>query len=126
MGSFQKDVECPVCYGLLSQARILTPCGHSVCQTCVGLLDKCPLCRKRKEGDSLNIFMTRVVETLTCVCENSFPSAQRAENMICKAVVPLVKREEHAKVCGFEMVRCKICQAPLLIKDSVVHQLKAH
>ena len=46
-------LECPVCFQLLDDARVLTRCGHTLCNRClVGIraststADRCPTCRR--------------------------------------------------------------------------------
>ena len=57
----KRQLECPICLNNYISPRILTKCGHTICENCLNLLLKsnefaiCPLCHtksyfKKEEG----------------------------------------------------------------------------
>ena len=65
--NLENNLECPVCFDILNNPRILTNCGHTLCSKCIILISKkhnnnftleCPTCLSITEYtdniDSLN------------------------------------------------------------------------
>ena len=51
--TFLQNLECPICFDIFEEPRILTNCGHTLCENCILLISnsnnefnyiKCPLC----------------------------------------------------------------------------------
>ncbi|KAF2891715.1 hypothetical protein ILUMI_14458 [Ignelater luminosus] len=85
-----KHLECVVCNYLIKPPIYQCSVGHSMCNTCLQKLQKCPLCQARYIG-------TRNF-TLEALCEDiRFPCTYRTRG--CRANLLLTELERHESAC---------------------------
>ncbi|XP_041477233.1 transcription intermediary factor 1-beta-like [Lytechinus variegatus] len=79
-----RNLTCPMCLGIFTEATILTSCGHTFCRNCLKTYDLshqdrnymiCPLCQK-----NTNLSANRVDGLLANVTVNKFVDDYRAKN----------------------------------------------
>ncbi|EEE52332.1 hypothetical protein OsJ_34363 [Oryza sativa Japonica Group] len=56
----RKEVQCPICLGIIQKARIITECLHRFCRDCIEKSmrlgnDECPACRTPASSHSLKV-----------------------------------------------------------------------
>ncbi|KAF7310629.1 RING finger protein 8 [Mycena chlorophos] len=70
LDGFEEELNCPICCDLLVAARLLNPCGHSLCGDCarqwtaVKMKTTCPLCRTALSPKPMapNIVLDKLVD----------------------------------------------------------------
>lgn len=126
---------CPVCFELLFDPRLLSCCGHHICEPCLTKIQdrnmagpvRCPLCQSEEFDSMLNKGLARDVRQLQVYC----PNMSEAEG--CDWVGEIGNVETHlspglsdssARFCQFEKVACsnKGCKEELLRRDLAMHQ----
>lgn len=101
-------MECPVCRSSFNSEkrspRIIYPCGHSVCQSCLALSNICPCCNGEINDTAVNYSAIPVDEKeISLNCENCDAEAivfcEQCKASLCKGVI-------HYRYHHFFIVKC--------------------
>eukprot|EP01006_Ploeotia_vitrea_P034128 TRINITY_DN65713_c0_g1_i1.p1 TRINITY_DN65713_c0_g1~~TRINITY_DN65713_c0_g1_i1.p1 ORF type:complete len:346 (-),score=52.93 TRINITY_DN65713_c0_g1_i1:93-1130(-) len=119
-------VHCPVCTLPMKSAKILVPCGHSICEACVGKSlnvtgSTCPTCRQKVTCTVKNIALQQVVSAVEEQTPN--PCSGCGEKFIAKDL------KSHEENCPKVIISCDICDKKLPreeMKGHLEHAVVGH
>lgn len=88
------DYKCPVCFELLDVPLQLN-CGHRICDQCIDLLNKCPLCNATITAKFTDIAFGRKITGIDIKCPQ------------CIDVVSISQLHKHIAICRNVPEKCK-------------------
>lgn len=95
--SFQKLVQCPICFRSLYPSYVLCKNGHGVCGTCWEPTERCPVCKHQFVINQKSTLLDQLLERLPVMC----PYSERG----CPVVM---LNREHQEFCEFRITRCRV------------------
>jgi hypothetical protein len=86
-------LRCPICireYNSAHRPFVLLPCGHSVCETTRGRLERCPICRANIDNTVVNRDLLSVLEIVkksqTSPASNQFLTTLRENKAVLEGI----------------------------------------
>lgn len=103
------NIICGICGGVLD-TPMLTPCGHTFCETCIctwldtATFSSCPECRTSMDKESVTpiLSLRNFISSMEVMCPNKSHG--------CDEIMNLESQEKHLSVCAHAMVVCTTCQ----------------
>ena len=110
VGDYQKELEdfqCAICYSVIFQPILTTPCGHLFCKQCIEdskkIRNDCPTCRYQNFATAPEGFVARKIGGISVMC----PNAGRG----CTWKGTLGESEDHLNNrCDYEEIQCVNCE----------------
>ncbi|XP_041477231.1 uncharacterized protein LOC121425272 [Lytechinus variegatus] len=122
-----RNLTCPMCLGIFTEATILTSCGHTFCRNCLKNYDLshqdrnymvCPLCQK-----NTNLSANRVDGLLANVTVNKFVDDYRAKNGGANATTVQIRPKcTSCKPQPHAVSFCRTCNNPLCDECRYCHE----
>ncbi|XP_011408071.1 PREDICTED: TNF receptor-associated factor 3-like, partial [Amphimedon queenslandica] len=111
----QMEIECPVCFNILTDPHQVSCCGNNVCESCIeGIKESngsCPRCMEQEYDSSINKNVSRIINGLQVYCTNMGEGCQWKGEL--KELSTHLNKGKREGECQYEEVKCRYdeCQA---------------
>ncbi|XP_063963988.1 uncharacterized protein LOC135156213 [Lytechinus pictus] len=122
-----RNLTCPMCLGIFTEATILTSCGHTFCRNCLKTYDLshqdrnymvCPLCQK-----NTNLSANRVDDLLANITVNKFVDDYRVKNGGANATTAQIRPKcTSCKLQPHAVSFCRTCNDHLCVECRYCHE----
>ncbi|XP_052769951.1 E3 ubiquitin-protein ligase NRDP1-like [Mya arenaria] len=123
IGPVDPNLICGICSAVLEDA-VLTPCGHSFCQSCITTwlarpgTDTCPECRSHVASRDVKPVLS--LRNLI----NGFDVGCDFNERGCKVILKLDRLKNHLQTCGYVPVTCAGCEEAVSRFELASHQIR--
>jgi len=98
--SFEKFLECPICFDICIPPVFVCTTGHHICEKCKQGMTKCCICSSKFAGGR-NFFYENCVENSTFKCKYLREGCQ--EKLLGKEI------KDHSQNCDYRPINCIRC-----------------
>ena len=121
MSLVRNECVCPICLGLVWQARACSLCENVFCKKCIDqslekLSTACPLCRRVYREKAPSIEVQTYLSNLKISCRNLAFG--------CEELVAYADLDRHqTQTCRYPTKECSICNDFILVNDFIQHEI---
>ncbi|KAH3864776.1 hypothetical protein DPMN_027802 [Dreissena polymorpha] len=116
------NLICGICSSVLEDP-VLTPCGHSFCQSCLNTwllrprTDTCPECRSHVAKETVKpvLSLRNLINGFDVECDHNVRG--------CKVIIKLERLKSHLETCGYIPVTCAGCDESVNKFQLASHQI---
>uniref|UniRef100_A0A1X7TRU7 RING-type domain-containing protein n=1 Tax=Amphimedon queenslandica TaxID=400682 RepID=A0A1X7TRU7_AMPQE len=103
------EIECPVCFNILTDPHLVSCCGHNFCGSCIERVKasngSCPMCKEKEYQAIPDKKCSRIINGLEVYCSNKEKGCQWKGEL--KNMSTHLSKEKREGECRYQNTKCK-------------------